>query len=284
MNNNSFLMDDFIQRPSKSRFIEDDEDELEQFVLAHSKSSEMMCKKLHLDSFLIPFKTGGSSWELFAFSNDPNTLMKKTNYSLYKRSEPSRNKDRISKYLKNIKGELEISIILKQNKEILENVLVPIDIGYCSDDIKTFYILFDKLENSLEDVLDNNFHLLNNTKFIKRILIDVLIGLKSLQSLNIIHKDLECRNILLTSNDYEKCRFVISDFGISKVEDELEPKKVFTDIAKLISNLANKYPDTKNILKELDVNLDSYYSDLAKEMSRKYRNLEGLIDILVIDT
>ncbi len=282
MDNNSFLMDDFIKRPAKGKspFVEEDEDELENMVLMNSKSSEEMCSKLHTDSFLIPFKTGGSSWELFSFSNDPNTLMKKTNYSLYKNSEQSRKKDKISKYLNNIQGEMEISILLKNNKRVLKNVLVPIDIGYCSDKVKTFYILFDRLGLSLQDVLDETTDLQTNTIFMKRLLVDVIIGLISLQDLNIVHKDLECRNILLSNNNLQQCNFVISDFGVSKVEDELESKKRFTDIAKLISNLVNRYPKTRDFLSLLEINLDSYYSDLAKEMSKKFKNLEYLLDVV----
>lgn len=275
MNNNNFLINSSTRNPKKSSL----DGELEKIVLKVSKSSKEMCEKLEVDKFLIPYKAGGSFWELFTFSNDPSTVMKKTNYNLYKESDLSRKKDKIAKYLKTIRGEVEISILLKNNKQILENILVPIDVGYCSDELKTFYILLPKLANSLDYVLDNNYVLVNDTKFIKRVLVHVLLGLKSLQMLNIVHKDLECRNILLSSNDFTTCRFIISDFGVSKVQDQIDTKKEFIDIAKLISNLYNKYPSTIKTLQILDMNVSSYYSDLAKEMSIKYKNLDQLINL-----
>lgn len=48
------------------------------------------------------------------------------------------------------------------------------------------------------------------------IIIDVAQGCRYLETQKIVHRDLACRNCLLTSNDLSKIRVKISDFGMTR--------------------------------------------------------------------
>lgn len=286
MNNNNFLSkrldfddDNFIiKRTSISRNVElenellDESIDEEEFsfineIKEHTKSYYLdVCNNL---GEKIP--KGGSSWELYLkedLDKKKDIIVKYTNYTLYVSSNLDRSKDSIKKYYRNIENELNINLLLMKYKNLLENVLVPLDIGYCKGEDSPFYILFDRLETDLEKYLKKPIDI----NFIKKLLIDVVNGLIHLQRLNIHHKDLESRNILLD----KKGNFYISDFGISKIKkDGLHGKKKFSDIAKFIKYLYKNY---YIILNSLDIYLEDKESksELAEKLYKKYTTLEFL--------
>jgi hypothetical protein len=68
---------------------------------------------------------------------------------------------------------------------------VPIEIGTCDTEEQPYYIIMDKCDSSLDKLPE----LLVDLEIVKKILINTITGIKSIQILGIIHNYLEPRNI-----------------------------------------------------------------------------------------
>jgi serine/threonine protein kinase len=220
-----------------------------------------------LPSFLKKFSRGGSSWVVYSISTDPTVLLKYVDFSLFKSQDLSRSKTRIGTYIKHIESEIKVNILLKANRNIVQNVLVPIEIGVCDTEEQPYYIIMDKCDTSLDKALE----LLVDLKMVKKILTDIIVSLTSIQRLGIIHNDLEPRNILLKDGNV-----LLSDFGISTIRSEIEDEFIFYDIALLLS-----YLYTKNrvlVLEKLGIDLTQMYTSIAEDLFLKYKTLHSLLD------
>lgn len=258
--------DDFLFSSSKRAFVK--EPSLQELVERQSKSSSDVCQNIStLPGFLKRFSRGGSSWVVYSISTDPTVLLKYVDFSLFKAQDLSRSKSRIGTYLKHIEREIKVNILLKANRNSLQNVLVPIEIGVCDTEEQPYYIIMNKCNTSL----DNAIELLEDLEMVKKILIGTIIGLKSIQRLGIVHNDLEPRNILLKDGNV-----LLSDFGISTIRSEIEDKLIFYDIAMLLSYLYTKNRVT--ILDKLGVDLTKIYTSIAEDLFLKYNTLDAIVD------
>jgi serine/threonine protein kinase len=185
--------DDFLLSSSKKAFVK--EPSLKELVERQSKSSSDVCENISsLPGFLKKFSRGGSSWVIYSISTDPTLLLKYVDFSLFKSQDLSRSKSRIGTYIKHIESEIKVNILLKANRNSVQNVLVPIEIGVCDTEEQPYYIIMDKCDTSLDKALE----LLVDLKMVKKILIEIIISIKSIQRLGILHNDLEPRNILFS--------------------------------------------------------------------------------------
>jgi serine/threonine protein kinase len=258
--------DDFLLSSSKKAFVK--EPSLKELVERQSKSSSDVCENISsLPGFLKKFSRGGSSWVVYSISTDPTLLLKYVDFSLFKSQDLSRSKSRIGTYLKHIESEIKVNILLKTNRNSVQNVLVPIEIGVCDTEEQPYYIIMDKCNTSLDKALE----LLVDLKMVKKILIDIMISLISIQRLGIIHNDLEPRNILLKDGNV-----LLSDFGISTIRSEIENEFIFYDIALLLSYLYTKNRVT--VLDKIGVDLTQMYTSIAEDLFLKYKTLDSLVD------
>ena len=258
--------DDLLLSSSKKAFVK--EPSLKDLVESQSKSSSAVCKSISsLPGFLKRFSRGGSSWIVYSISTDPTVLLKYVDFSLFKEKELSRSKSRIGTYLRHIESEVKANILLKANKNILQNVLVPIEIGTCDTEEQPYYIIMDKCDTSLDKALD----ILVDIEIVKKILIEIITGLKTIQLLGILHNDLEPRNILLKDN-----HVLLTDFGISTIQPKIENEFMFYDISMFLSYLYKKNRVT--ILDKLGVDLTKIYTSIAEDLFATYKTLDSLLD------
>ena len=148
--------DDFLLSvPKKSTIVK--EPSLQDIVLKHSNSSGFVCTTMRtVPGFLKTFSKGGSSWSIYSISNDPSILLKYVDYDDFKSSDLSYSKAKIGTYLKHIQNEVKVNMMLKDNKDHVENVLVPLDVGSCEGDPSSpFYIIMDKCDTNLESLSSN---------------------------------------------------------------------------------------------------------------------------------
>ena len=272
--------DDFLFSSSKRAFVK--EPSLQELVERQSKSSSDVCQNIStLPGYLKRFSRGGSSWVVYSISTDPTVLLKYVDFSLFKAQDLSRSKSRIGTYLKHIEREIKVNILLKANRNSLQNVLVPIEIGVCDTEEQPYYIIMNKCNTSL----DNAIELLEDLEMVKKILIGTIIGLKSIQRLGIVHNDLEPRNILLKDGNVLLSDFGMSTLaeakvsdlkGISTIRSEIEDKLIFYDIAMLLSYLYTKNRVT--ILDKLGVDLTKIYTSIAEDLFLKYNTLDAIVD------
>jgi serine/threonine protein kinase len=272
--------DDFLLSSSKKAFVK--EPSLKELVERQSKSSSDVCENISsLPGFLKKFSRGGSSWVIYSISTDPTVLLKYVDFSLFKSQDLSRSKSRIGTYIKHIESEIKVNILLKANRNSVQNVLVPIEIGVCDTEEQPYYIIMDKCDTSLDKALE----LLVDLKMVKKILIDIIVSLISIQRLGIIHNDLEPRNILFKDGNVLLSDFGMSTLaeakvsdlkGISTIRSEIEDEFIFYDIAMLLS-----YLYTKNrvvILEKIGVDLTQMYTSIAEDLFLKYKTLGALLD------
>ena len=141
--------DDFLFSSSKKPFVK--EPSLKELVEKQSKSSSEVCENIStLPGFLKRFSRGGSSWVVYSISTDPTLLLKYVDFSLFKKQDLARSKSRIGTYIKHIENEIKVNILLKANRDIVQNVLVPIEIGVCDTEEQPYYIIMDKCDTSLD--------------------------------------------------------------------------------------------------------------------------------------
>ena len=117
---------------------------------------------------------------------------------------------KISKETKkiNLKWEKDICKLLKNNPH--PNIIKVYDIF---ETRKFVFIILEYIHNrSLREFLANKTELLTPFQ-IKKILIDIMQGLKFLNKFYILHRDLKPANILMKNNK----QFIITDFGFGKV-------------------------------------------------------------------
>lgn len=258
--------DDFLFSSSKKASIR--VPSLKELVLNQSVSSSAVCKNIStLPNYLKRFGQGGSSWTIYSISTDPNLLLKYVDFDSFKSQDIGRSKARMGTYLKHIESELKVNMLLKENKENVQNILVPIEIGTCDTDDEPYFIILNKCDKSLDKALE----ILGDLNVVKKIIIDVIVGLKSLQALGIIHNDLEPRNILLKKNDV-----YISDFGISAIRSEIEDELMFYDIAMFLSYLYLK--NRVVTLDKLEIDLTKMPGSIAEDLFLKYKTLDGLVE------
>jgi serine/threonine protein kinase len=265
MNNGDILIYKIFY-PSTNTVVK--EPSLKELVEKQSKSSNEVCKNIStLPGFLKTFSKGDSSWSIYSISTDPTVLLKYVDFDSFKSKDLSRSKSRIGTYLKHIESEIKVNMLLKENKNSLQNVLVPIEIGVCDTEEQPYYIIMDKCDTSLDKSLD----LLGTLEKVKKILTHTINGLKTIQKLGILHNDLEPRNILLKNGNV-----LISDFGISKITSEIDNEFIFYDIAMLLSYLYTK--NRVSILEKLGVDLTKMPMPVAEDLFLKYKTLDVLLE------
>ena len=91
----------------------------------------------------------------------------------------------------------------------------------------SFYIISELCDLSLEEYLNKRKESLSIEE-IKELLIDLNKGLKVMNNYNVIHGDIKPSNILLSlnKNNVNKVCFKISDFGLSKLNENIKSKSV----------------------------------------------------------
>ncbi len=229
---------------------------------------------------------GGSSWQIYTKNmNGLDCVIKYIDHDLYKDTtnlKERKSRSKIGNYLKNIKNEIEINLIIKQYWNRVENtshinVLVPMDVINCKEDPKLpFLIIYPKLGQNLETYLKkNSLH----PDLFKDIFIDVTNGLIQLQKLDIYHNDLEPRNILLSNSFEDRIHFTISDFGVSIVQ-KLTGAEKFYDLAQFISYFNRYYPSSRTLLAMFDIKLSNeiFYTDIAHQLYEQYKTLEKFLN------
>ena len=97
------------------------------------------------------------------------------------------------------------------------NILNIIDY-YFDDDEKVYYLILEKMDGNLNDLLIKNNNRMSSN-LIRKIFSQINAGLKILRQKNITHRDLKPENILFSYVDDNKTDFIIkiADFGLSKV-------------------------------------------------------------------
>lgn len=259
--------DDFLLSvPKKS--ITKKEPSLQDLVLEHSTSSGFVCTTMRtVPGFLKSFSKGGSSWSIYSVSTDPTILLKYVDFDDFKSSDLSYSKAKIGTYLKHVQNEVKVNMMLKANKDHIENVLVPLDVGSCEGDSSSpFYIIMDKCDASLESYSDK---LKKDKSFLIHVVVSVIQAIKSFQQFGILHNDIEPKNILLKGD-----QILVSDFGISEILANIQEEAIFSDISIFLSYLYQKY---NIVLKNVGVDLSTFHSSIAESLYLKYKTLDHLL-------
>jgi len=262
-------MDDnfLLSVPKKSTIVK--EASLQDLVLQHSNSSGFVCTAMRtVHGFLKSFSKGGSSWSIYSVSTDPNILLKYVDYDDFKSSDITYSKAKIGTYLKHIQNEVKVNMMLKANKDHVENVLVPLDVGSCEGDLSyPFYIIMDKCDTSLESLSSK---LKKDKTFLIHVLLSVIQAIRSFQPFGILHNDIEPKNILIKGD-----HILVSDFGISEIVPTVQEEAIFSDIAIFLSYLYQKY--NIRVLENVGVDLSTFHSSIAESLYIKYKTLDHLL-------
>ena len=116
------------------------------------------------------------------------------------------------------KAKLEIEILKKFNNEYITKYY-----DSCIENDEYLNILMEyggksDLDTLIKDYKDKNEPI--DEKIIKKIILEICLGLKEIHKANIIHRDLKPANIFID----DSYKIKIGDFGVSKV---LEPNKLY---------------------------------------------------------
>ena len=185
-----------------------------------------------------------SSWAIYYKGN------RVVKYIIIDKSQTKKNK-----VLKlRAKQEIDMNKYLLKNKNKLVNTLIPLKTGLMTNKQKLpyigYYILLEKMDGSLEDLNDKRINW-------NPIMLQILLGIKSLNKINVFHNDLAPRNIFFKKLDtpssvktyklgtqkyvVKKVKYdiKIADFGLSRIVDaKSKSKSLKNNVAYLTSTLA----------------------------------------------
>jgi serine/threonine protein kinase len=126
--------------------------------------------------------------------------------------------------LKLVSREIEIlhKISTLKNNDFtvkLLDIFVNSDAGDEFDNLKTVFMVFDKYDFSMKDLLDDKTQKFDEEQLVI-IIFNLLQCIKYIHSAGVIHRDLKPNNILLT----DKCHVILCDFGLARTK-LVDPKK-----------------------------------------------------------